>query len=109
METYTIINVLIIAALESKWTATFKATGCHSPNLDPKVWNPSNPPMNYWVGIPDQKVFDAMMEHCRKVRDEVSDGKLKKRKILCCGKIDCTVSLCVHQNKWTFGKKHSFP
>ena len=101
MTNHTNTEIWFIADHDSKWLATFKATGCHSPNIDAKQ-------LNYWIGKPDNSVFKDMVDYCELVKEGLASNDIKRQKMVCCGGIDCTVSICVEQYKWTFGKCKPF-
>ena len=73
MNYHTITEILFIADHESKWQATFKATGCHSPNIDAKQ-------LNYWIGKPEKTVFKDMVNYCELVKDGLASADIKNQK-----------------------------
>ena len=80
--------------IDSRWVATFKATGCLTPNVTSNV-------LNWWKSQSDAVVFGDMMAYCKYVRDgTASEGQ----HIQCCGAKDCTVRNCSLQDTWTYGR-----
>ena len=79
---------------DSKYLATFKATGC-LPLNDQR--SPKN--LKYWKSQSDSTVFGDMMSYCETVRDGTA---AEYQKIKCCGSKDCTVSTCTRQTTWSY-------
>ena len=79
---------------DSKYLATFKATGCLPLNDLRSTEN-----LMYWKSHSDSTVFSDMMSYCESVRD----GTAKEyQKIKCCGSKDCTISTCTRQTTWSY-------
>ena len=79
---------------DSKYLATFKATGCLPLNDLRSTEN-----LKYWKSQSDSTVFSDMMSYCESVR---AGTAAEYQKIKCCGSKDCTVSSCSRQTTWSF-------
>ena len=79
---------------DSKYLATFKATGCLPLNDQRSMENLKN-----WKSQSDSMVFSDMMSYCESVQDGTA---AEYQKIKCCGSKDCTVSTCTRQSTWSF-------
>ena len=79
---------------DSKYHATFKATGCRPLNVQE-----SSDYLGWWKSQSDSAVFSDMMSYCKLVRDGTAS---EAQQIKCCGGIDCTVSTCTKQTTWSF-------
>ena len=84
---------------DSKYHATFKATGCHPLNVQE-----SSEYLGWWKSQSDSYVFSDMMSYCEVVRDGTAS---EAQQIKCCGGIDCTVSTCTRQTTWSFEQSNN--